>query len=1208
MSALLFSHHLLQHVKASALAQGLLARLQRPTTQGPVSLQLDQLLHPSVKALMLAASHNLLKPKLHLVVTPDAHSAQVLLNQLSLLMDPALLAMMPNDAVSAYDLAVTPVQALCQHLSIVQRLQQPQPMVLVCAARTLVHKTLSLAERQAHALNITVGQDCPLDQLTTATLDAGYVRVDLVMDPGEFSSRGDIFDIYPVNHPPVRIEFFGDSVESIRIIDTENQRSIETRNTVNVLPRSGIVLTPEHRAALPQLLGQQLAAQLPQLSDVEAESLQTTVDNQLAALAQHFWPDGLDYYAPLVHTAPHAFDTVLEAITRYVPADGILLTLEDWTETNQAITDTVTRLDREREDGLNKGRLLNTGTVLHASSQTVFDLLKQMPRTLYLNSFELDAETLTGLETTLTVQGADRFKADLQAATTVFQQLRREGTQVFITTDSPQRVLDICKEWDVPALFWPEQGMDAEQASWLGGNEVLIGKHGLHDGFVLPQLKLAHFTDTELFGRRLKQWTGKTQTGNKRQNVDVINAIDDLRQGDYVVHVKHGIGRFLELTRIVMDGETREYLTLQYHGSDRVHVPVEQVNQLSRYRGAGDVPPKLSKMGGMEWSSVKTKVKKSIQTIARDLVALYAQRAKVKGTLFEPDTPWQVEMEESFPYEETPDQWQAIQDTKADMESTKVMDRLICGDVGYGKTEVAVRAVFKAVLSNKQVAILVPTTILAQQHFNTLIDRFKPYPIRVGLLSRFRSPREQKDVVQRLAMGECDIVVGTHRILQRDIQFKDLGLVVIDEEQRFGVSHKEKLKQLRTEVDVLTLSATPIPRTLYMAISGVREMSLINTPPVNRAPIKTFVGPYNPAQIRMALLHEVDRGGQVYFLHNRVQTIYAKAQELRDLLPEVRFDVAHGQLPEGELENKMLAFSQREFDVLVCTTIIESGVDIPNVNTIVIDSADRFGLAQLYQIRGRVGRGPVQAFAYCYYSPEKQLTEDAKTRLKAIREFTTLGSGYQIALRDLEIRGVGNILGSEQHGHMISVGFDLYTQMLEESIDEVKGITIEAKETSIIDLNVTALIPENWVGSRDVKLHEYKRLADCTSERQLDIIQSEWQDRFGDIPEHTQQLVKLAQLRIMATDMAIPLVRGDDEAIRITVPFSLQEWMRYQAQLPENIGKKARWIPGVSARQGSNPILVVKTAAMDGLAQLTYMLGLFRGLRRIQAKLLKAVQ
>nr|MBX2861057.1 DEAD/DEAH box helicase [Vampirovibrio sp.] len=517
-------------------------------------------------------------------------------------------------------------------------------------------------------------------------------------------------------------------------------------------------------------------------------------------------------------------------------------------------------------------------------------------------------------------------------------------------------------------------------------------------------------------------------------------------------------------------------------------------------------------------------------------------------------------------------------------------------DVGFGKTEVALRGVFKAVLSGKQVAVLVPTTILAQQHFNTLSDRFKPYPVRLGLLSRFRSPKEQKEVVAKLQLGEVDVVVGTHRLLQKDIRFKDLGLLVVDEEQRFGVSHKEKIKQMRSEVDVLTLSATPIPRTLYMALSGIREMSLINTPPINRSPVQTYVGPYNPSQIRMAILQEMDRGGQVYFLHNRVQTIHAMVNHLQDLVPEAKFVVAHGQMSGDQLETVMLDFAQRQFDVLVCTTIIENGVDIPNVNTIIIDRSDRFGLSQLYQIRGRVGRSDIQAYAYCYYDPEKQLTQDAQTRLRAIREFTTLGSGYQIALRDLEIRGVGNILGSEQHGHMVAVGFDLYCQMLEESIEELQGNEVKGKEQAIIDLNVTAFIPDKWVGNSDVKLREYKRLADIDTDLALEMIQAEWKDRFGEIPAQTLQLVNLVRLRLMATELNIPLVRSDEEFLRINVPYTLQEWLALQKRLPKELGKKARWMPGVASQQGSKPVLLIKNLTMDGNDQVEYLLALFKAL------------
>jgi transcription-repair coupling factor (superfamily II helicase) len=813
---------------------------------------------------------------------------------------------------------------------------------------------------------------------------------------------------------------------------------------------------------------------------------------------------------------------------------------------------------------------------------------------LYLDNFNLseDTEALLRLE----YNAPPGFKADLQEGVKAFADYCRRGYQIFVTTDNPQRVLDTCKEWDVTANYVTQEGLSVADFEGLAGT-IFVSKTGLLEGFELTTEKIIHFSDTELFSRRKKTLLSKGSAANKRNDLETIKAIDELREGDYVVHVQHGIGRFLKLSQIVMDGERREYLTLQYSGSDKLHVPADQVNLLSRYRGSGEGAPKLNKMGGMDWGKTKAKVQKSIQSIARELTELYASRAKARGFQFEPDSPWQVELEEAFPYTETPDQWKAIEETKVDMESDKPMDRLICGDVGFGKTEVAIRAIFKAVLSGKQVAVLVPTTILAQQHFNNMTDRFKPYPVRTGLLSRFRTPKEQKEVIDRIVLGECDVVVGTHRLLQKDIHFKNLGLVVIDEEQRFGVAHKEKLKQLRKEVDVLTLSATPIPRTLYMSLTGIREMSLINTPPVNRSPIKTFVGPYNPAQVRMAILQEIDRGGQVFFVHNRVQTIYTIQAELEALVPEVRFAVGHGQMSESDLETVMLDFAQNHYDVLICTTIIESGLDLPNVNTIVIDRADRFGLAQLYQIRGRVGRSETQAYAYCYYDQDQILTTDAQDRLRAIREFNVLGSGYQIAMRDLEIRGVGNVLGSEQHGHMVAVGFDLYCQMLEESIQQLQGKQIEARHDAIIDLNVTAFIPDAWVGDTNIKLTEYKRLADIRSDRALEAIQSEWQDRFGPIPKETLQLVQMVRLRMMATHLGILSIREDSEYMRISIPFSLKEWMKLQAKLPADIGSKARWVPALTSREGSQPVLLIKRQRMSGSDQIDYLTALLSGLK-----------
>jgi transcription-repair coupling factor (superfamily II helicase) len=1164
---------------------------QRFRNDPAADIEIDQLGNPSVKALLVASLFEDLKQPI-VLVAPDAQAATRYQAALEQYLPARAIHRYPTETFSPYDLSIVPTYVLRQHYGFLEAMESSEAGIYIVPARSLLIGHPSLEERRHYALKLEADADIAPEAVVERCLAMGYTAAGLILEPGEISRRGDIVDVYPVNADPVRISFFGDTVESIRVIDVDTQRSIQSVERICVYPRSTLVLTPENKASLTEQIQTRLAAQKADLSALDFEGLSATVENQLQALEQDFWPDGIDYYAPLIHGT-------MAALSDAFP-ESALLVLDDWHVLNEQIAGLSDRLENQLKEGVEKGRLLDLGAKYHITRTEAMARLKErLPRRLLLESFAIgEGETAEHSLYRLQIQASERFQADLPKAIEHFKNLRREGVQIFITTDYPQRVLDSCRERDLPAVYWSETDPPLKFQMALATRDVLISKAGPPDGFVLPELRIAHWTDAEVFGRRRVKRPILEGKASKRDDVDVIQNISELRQGDYIVHSRHGIGQFVEIAKITIDGETREYLSIQYSGGDKLHVPAEQVNMLSRYRGAGEAPPKLSKMGGIEWSSVKKKVKKSLASIAGELIKLYAIRSRARGFTFEGDTPWQVEMEEAFPYSETPDQWQSILDVKHDMESDKPMDRLICGDVGFGKTEVALRGIFKCVLSGKQAALLVPTTILAQQHFNTLVDRFQPYPVRMGLLSRFRSPKEQKEVVDRMARGEVDIVVGTHRLLQKDIRFKDLGLLVIDEEHRFGVAHKEKIKQLRTQVDVLTMSATPIPRTLYMSLSGVRDMSLINTPPTNRAPVQTFVGPYNPAQIRMAILHEVDRGGQVYFVHNRVQTIYQVAEELKQLIPEVTFGIGHGQMNETDLENVMLGFAQHEFDVLLATTIIESGLDIPNANTMIIDRADRFGLAQLYQLRGRVGRSDIQAYAYCYYDPEKMLSEDAKNRLRAIRELTSLGSGYQIALRDMEIRGVGNILGSEQHGHMIAIGFDMYCEMLKEAIEAAQtGEEVKEKpEPSIIDLNVTAFIPDEWVGDRDVKLTEYKRLAGIESEVALDIILAEWKDRFGEIPAPAKQLVELARLRIMATDMALPLVRTDDEYLRVSVPYSLQEWMKLQSKLPPALGNKLRWVAPVRSMETSMPTLLAKATMMSGAEQVAFLTKLFRGL------------
>ena len=736
----------------------------------------------------------------------------------------------------------------------------------------------------------------------------------------------------------------------------------------------------------------------------------------------------------------------------------------------------------------------------------------------------------------------------------------KQNYRIIIATDYPERVKEILSERDIYNVEYNESISSA--------------------GAILEDFNTIILTDRELFNKRSKEVTSSKRSYYK-EKPEYIENINDIKEGEYVVHSVHGVGVYKGLSQQEIDGQLKDYLTIEYANKDRLHIPAEQINQLVRYRGSGSIKPKLSRMGGKDWENTKTRVKKEVEQVAYDLLRLYAKRKMQSGIQFLPDTTWQVEMEEAFEYTETPDQMKAINDVKTDMESEQPMDRLICGDVGFGKTEVAMRGIFKAVTSGKQVAVVVPTTILALQHFQTISERFKPFGVNVELMSRFRSQKEQKETIKRLATGECDVVIGTHRLFQEGIIFKDLGLLLIDEEHRFGVRHKEKLKTLRENIDIITMSATPIPRTLYMSLSGIKDMSIINTPPKNRLPIKTFVGEWNENMVKNAITHELDREGQVFYLYNRVETIDEFRMQLQKLVPNARIAIGHGQMDEKTLEKVIVDFANQEYDILLATTIIENGIDIPNANTMIIHNADKFGLAQLYQLRGRVGRSQRQAYCYCFYTKSKEITRDAMQRLKAIKEFTTLGSGYQIAMRDVEIRGVGNILGTKQHGHMVNVGFDTYCQLLEETVQELQGQVVDKTNPTIVDINVTAYIPDEWVGSADQKMIEYKRLADVKSETELDYITEEWKDRFAKPPQSVENLIKLIKIRLAATEAKISLIRETEENIRIYTPYTQPEWKIIQRTLPAEILKRIKFTIAPKSCQEGNSILLLNNAYMN---------------------------
>jgi transcription-repair coupling factor (superfamily II helicase) len=760
---------------------------------------------------------------------------------------------------------------------------------------------------------------------------------------------------------------------------------------------------------------------------------------------------------------------------------------------------------------------------------------------------------------------------------------RQQHYAITLISAQPSRTVSLLQEHDCPAQFVPNsRDFPAIAKLHKLSTPVALKYSGLAEiqGFVLPTFRMLVVSDREFFGQHA---LGTPTFVRRRRAASKQVDINKLSPGDYVVHKNHGVGKFLRLESLSINNETREYLVIQYEDG-LLRVAADQVGTLSRFRHTNEGAPKLNKMTGKAWANTKSKVRKAIKKIAIDLLKLYAQRSQQVGYAFPADMPWQTELEDSFPYQPTPDQLKATQDVKQDMESDRPMDRLVCGDVGFGKTEVAVRAIFKALTAGKQAALLAPTTILAQQHYHTFQERFAPYPITVALLNRFKTANERKEIIQKLKTGELDLVIGTHQILSKEVKFNNLGLLVVDEEQRFGVAQKEKIKTLKTEVDVLTLTATPIPRTLYMSLSGVREMSLIATPPPSRRAIKTHLSRYNAETVRTAIRQELDRGGQVFYVVPRIEGMEKVMTSIREMVPSARLAIAHGQMPESELETTMLTFNSGEADVMICTTIIESGLDIPRVNTIIIEDAQKFGLAQLYQLRGRVGRAGIQAHAWLFYQPKGELTPPARKRLMAIQEFTHLGSGYQLAMRDMEIRGVGNLLGAEQSGQINVVGFDLYMEMLQEEINEIRGSEIIEVDDTQVDLPITAFIPADYMPDADQKMSAYRSVAAVNSRRELGAILEEWRDRYGNVPHPAQQLIKVMELKLVAKKIGISRIRPENKQ-HVVLETKLEEpaWKILQQRLPSHLHSRFVYQPGKVTVRG---LAVMPTAKqLDSLIE-----------------------
>lgn len=942
--------------------------------------------------------------------------------------------------------------------------KKEEPVTVITTMDAFLDGIISLDEIQKNRIHITGEDTVDLTKLEQDLTALGYERESQIEAPGQFAVRGGIIDVFPLaEEMPVRIELWGDEIDSIRMFDAKSQRSIENISEITIYPASE------------NCFG----------------------NNGLVSFLKYF-PENETL---LFYDEPHRLQETAETVEA------------EYTESLKNRADA-----GMKEEGEEELRVFQTK-----------DIISEMNRYSGIGLTTLESKCgLFKVRSVYTVQakGVNPYNNSFELLTRDLKRLKRNGYRVVLLSGSrtrAKRLAEDLRDYDLSSFYSEDMQREVKPG------EIMAAYGYASEGYEYPMLKFVVISESDIFGRKKKKKKRKKYEGQRIQD------FAELKPGDYVVHENHGIGVYKGIEKIEVEKIVKDYMKIVYAEGGVLYIPVAQMDLIQKYAGADAKKPRLNKLGTIQWGKTKSQVKKAVQIVAKDLVELYAVRQQSEGFVYGPDTVWQKEFEEMFPFEETDDQLQAIEDTKHDMESKKIMDRLICGDVGYGKTEIAIRAAFKAVQEGKQVVCLVPTTILAQQHYNTFVQRLKEFPVRIDLLCRFRSAAEQKKTIEDTKKGFVDILVGTHRVLSKDVVFKDLGLLIIDEEQRFGVTHKEKIKKLKENIDVLTLTATPIPRTLHMSLIGIRDMSVLEEAPNERMPIQTYVMEYNDEMVREAITRELARDGQVYYVYNRVNDIADVAGRIQSLVPDANVAFAHGQMKERELEDIMYDFINGDIDVLVSTTIIETGLDIPNANTMIIQDADRFGLSQLYQLRGRVGRSNRMAYAFLLYQRDKLLKEVAEKRLSAIREFTDLGSGIKIAMRDLEIRGAGNLLGEAQSGHMEAVGYDLYCKMLNEAVRQLKGGPEAETFTTLIDLNVDAYIPEYYIKNEYQKLDIYKRIAAIESEEELEDMTEELIDRFGDIPKKVQQLLVIASLKSLAHSVYVTAIEQKGEEIRFTM-------------------------------------------------------------------------
>jgi transcription-repair coupling factor (superfamily II helicase) len=1074
------------------------------------------------------------------LAVPTGAEAERVAHDLAQFLPPAEVELFPAWETLPFERVSPSLETMGRRLRVMWRLRtggEHLPAVIVAPVRALVQR-LGPHVEDVEPVVVRPGDPVDRDALLARLIGGGYRREYQVEARGEVAARGSIVDVYPsTDDHPVRIDLWGDEVDRLSAFSVSDQRSTHALPEAWVFPTRELLPTEEVRARAVVL--------------VQSEPWGR---DQWERLADGHTFDGMESWLPWLCDGEHLLPDL-------IPSTAVVLLVEPG------------RLRDRARDLLDEEAALSTTLATTWGAPTGRDA----PR-LSLPFDRLLAHTATSHVTALPVAperpgtahlAATRFDPVVGDATALARRVRAladDGYRVALAaegTGSAERLGQILAE----------EGIDTLAGTGAASGEVGVTIAPIERGVVVPAARLALVAEADLTGRRRVHRRPARRAAGRG-----ADAYDALESGDYVVHHHHGVARYGGMVKRSLGGITRDYLLLEYRGADRLYVPTDQVGAVRRYTGGER--PTLNRLGGRDWEKTRARVRRAVREIAQELVVLYRRRLATPGHAFPRDTPWQREIEEAFPFEETPDQARAIEEVKADMEQPVPMDRLVCGDVGYGKTEVAIRAAFKAVQDGKQVGVLVPTTLLANQHGQTFRERFANYPVRVEVLSRFLSPREQSAVVAGIRDGTVDIVIATHRLLSDDVQFRDLGLLVVDEEQRFGVQHKEQIKQLRAHIDVLTLTATPIPRTLEMSLTGIRDLSMVNTPPEDRQPILTYVAEYDDRAVSEAIRRELLREGQAFFVHNRVRDIELIAEHVRELVPEARVAVAHGQMDEGRLERVVLDFWERETDVLVCTTIVESGLDIPTVNTLVVDRSDLLGLAQLYQLRGRVGRRGQRAYAYLLHPREHSLTEEAYERLKTIGEFTDLGSGFKIAMRDLEIRGAGNLLGGEQSGHIAAVGFDLYCQLVTEAVDELKGEPPAAPVEVTIDVPVDAHLPGDYVARDDVRMEAYRRLAAVTADADVADIRAEWEDRYGPPPPPAEALLDVAHLRAQCVRLGVRTVTVQRGTARLT-PMPLRESQRVRLR---------RLVPGALVKEGDEVVLPVDGGSASVPRRLTDLL------------------